>query len=234
MTKQLLRISLGVGLIMAATNLNAQISFTFTSGDEGITGSSATVAHNPTAPGTLDVTVDTGSNDGIEIPGTIDASTFVGLRIVLKNNTTRQSIRIRSRNDVDTGYDVISVDNTVTPNDSGFKTYVYDLSADPDWDDNPENTILIEFRKGATANPEAGVVQIDSIEFLTTLSIEGVGIIDGLRVFAKEGLITTNKGNIESVYSMTGQKVGSSNLSSGIYIVTVKVGDLKETVKVAL
>ncbi|NMH86808.1 hypothetical protein [Flavivirga algicola] len=66
-----------------------------------------------------------------------------------------------------------------------------------------------------------------------TLSTKS-NIIEGARVFAKEGNITVKGANLDAVYALTGQRVGAINLSNGIYLVKISKDDKAATVKVAL
>lgn len=78
------------------------------------------------------------------------------------------------------------------------------------------------------------VVYLDDFSFVdngTTLSI-AENTIDGLIVSSANGTISTNKGEIATVYNVLGQKVSNQNLTSGIYVVIVKEGSTTVSEKI--
>lgn len=58
-------------------------------------------------------------------------------------------------------------------------------------------------------------------------------IIEGAQVFSQHNEIIVKGANLDKIYTITGQEVNNSNLSSGIYLVIISKNDKKATVKIA-
>jgi len=93
-----------------------------------------------------------------------------------------------------------------------------------------------------TTTPEnGGVFYIDDISVsqlstgaCATLSVNDVEDIPEARIISKNGSIIVEGANLDSVYALTGQQVGSENLPKGIYIVEISNGIKKATLKVVM
>ena len=67
-----------------------------------------------------------------------------------------------------------------------------------------------------------------------TLGLHKPNKIEGALVSALDGSITVKGANLDAVYTITGQKVGTTNLAKGIYIVKISKENKVATIKIAL
>ncbi len=74
---------------------------------------------------------------------------------------------------------------------------------------------------------------VDDDVVLSIASISNTKL-EGASVNASNGTITVSGANLDAVYTITGQEVEATGLSSGLYIVKISQGDKEEVVKVAM
>ncbi|WP_157359391.1 hypothetical protein [Wenyingzhuangia fucanilytica] len=104
------------------------------------------------------------------------------------------------------------------------------------WTDNIVQIDLVPRDTGASNSATGGLVEFKQIVFdnNTALFMKTVDVIPGATVNAANGNIMVNGANLDAVYNVTGQQVGSKGLASGIYIVKISKNGTVAAVKVAL
>lgn len=77
------------------------------------------------------------------------------------------------------------------------------------------------------------IYNVGTVTGTTTLTTNSISsAIEGASVTANNGNITVSGANLEAVYAITGQQVGTTGLASGVYIVQISKGNGQDTVKV--
>lgn len=108
--------------------------------------------------------------------------------------------------------------------DSG---YTYDVGAG-------SGTVLT-FNINFTNMVVGSKIYIDDVDIVQTSTLStSYSKIEGASVDASNGEITVSGAQIDAVYSITGQQVKTTGLSSGIYIVKISKGNKQDAVKVIL
>lgn len=211
---------------------NAQ-TFEFTNSNENFTptGSAAvtlnatTITYEVTA-GRTNFYIDqkTVANGGTSI----NSANFNKLTIVVKNNS--QFTRLNFRNSANT---VIGPNLVITTGDTGFKTYEYDFSTDPNWTGTFDG-FRIFFGAGTTTSGET--IEIDSIIFsqasLSTKSFNAFDfsvfpnpVKDKLNINTNEVLqkisIVDLLGRTVLTPTLT-KEINLYNLTKGVYILVLE------------
>ncbi|MDO7173139.1 T9SS type A sorting domain-containing protein [Mariniflexile sp. AS56] len=155
------------------TQVHAQL-FNFSSGtDNWIAGQNVIdFAHNPTEGISGDGAIQfkrTSNNAQIKLDltlQTIDATAKKAMKLVVKNNSNGNSLRLLTPGAGNTPLNL----TILTPNDTEFKTLYVDLSTWGDWDSATEE-ITLYFRQNYPASGTAGEndIVVDEIEFLTSV-----------------------------------------------------------------
>ncbi len=77
-----------------------------------------------------------------------------------------------------------------------------------------------------------GFINTGQTFLLSTLNTKSFDTEEEPIVFPNKGILETNKGEITEVYNILGQGVPNKNLTSGIYIVIVKINGKQKSIKI--
>ena len=147
------------------------------------------------------------NNASIRLSGgeTVDATTKNYVKIVIKNSSNATEFRIILPGQTLTGVGVNRKDfqNSLTTNDTGFKTYYFDLTTGlTQWDSDNEEVILY-FRRGIVAGD---FIEIESIEFVAAAPVvtEPVITIVDVQQIGTNPVSTGDTASFEITYKTDG------------------------------
>lgn len=101
--------------------------------------------------------------------------------------------------------------------------------------DGGANNNILTFNINFTNMVVGSKIYIDDVDIVQTSTLsKSYSKIEGASVDASNGAITVTGANLDAVYSITGQQVGTANLASGVYIVKISKGDRQDSVKVIM
>ena len=163
----------------------------------------------------------------------IDTSVGNFIEFTIQNNTLNTRVQVIIDRQV--GGPTFTNFEGLSTNDSSFKTYYIDMSANAKWTGTVSD-ITFRFKENASGGIQAGSVFVDNIDVVATDPTLGVDSFNTntISVFpnpVNDILTVKSKSNINKVevYSVLGKKVLSNNLSSntlnmeslskGVYIV---------------
>ncbi|ANW96640.1 hypothetical protein AXE80_10295 [Wenyingzhuangia fucanilytica] len=207
-----------------------RLTYDFTNDYEGwSTTTRCTVSAGATA---LTITPDGGNNAKVDnLIYHVDASSNQYAHITLTNNS---SVNNQLKVVASTSAGSLTKTKTIT---SGTQTIDYDM-ANANWT-GQGNTVSLQLvidNDVNSANVDANTLVIDQIVFdnSTSLGNSSVSKIEGAVVSTNNGNITVSGANLDAVYNVAGQQVGTTGLTAGIYIVKISKGANVAAVKVAL
>ncbi|NIJ44825.1 hypothetical protein FHR24_001264 [Wenyingzhuangia heitensis] len=168
-----------------------------------------------------------------------NAGSTIQVKMWVKTNRAsviNMSSRVKLTNGgVDTATKPIaSVSTTNTA--MGWEELTFDLTC-PDAFDGVAFWFSVNYNEGSAENLASGdLVYVDQITATitdATLSTTSKKI-EGASINATNGTVSVLGANLDAVYSITGQQVNNTGLSSGVYIVKISKGNLQNAVKVVL